>query len=273
MHNLEEKELIKFLKSQGITVKTNTKARGNLGIYFNNRIDVSKNVAPQKRIPILIHEYAHKIHFDMEKEKFYEGGSLEVLFKKDKIEPYISELTDVTNFVDVNSNFDNINLKKQEIKNKIKELHEIIKQDFPLFKRSEDFKEAKTYFEKNKSIAVYFFKYDSVKVMNKLCNKVEVFNINNIDEDFFHIPEYLRAYIKLKSLQREYKRLIRYQNKAKNYYSKPAELFARFIEGMFINNTQVKLIAPNSYQRFFELLDNGYYGKLKELFALAGFVR
>ncbi len=273
MHNLEEKDLINFLKSQGITVKTNTKARGNLGIYFNNRIDVSKNAAPQKRIPILVHEYAHKIHFDIEKENFYKGGSLEVLFNKTIPDIYISELNEITNFVDINSNFDNVNSKKQEIQTKIKELQEIIKHDYPLFKRSEDFKEANKYFRKNKSIAVHFLKYDSVKVMNRFCKSDETFNIKNIDEDFSHIPEYLRAYIKLKSLQREHKRLSRYQSKAKKYYNKPAELFARFIEGMFINNNQVKLIAPNCYQRFFELLDKGYYGNLRELFTLAEFVR
>ncbi len=273
MHNLEEKELINFLKSQGITVKTNTKARGHHGIYFNNRIDISKNAAPEKRVPILVHEYTHKIHYDIEKENFYKGGTLEVLFNSDILDAHILELTKVTNFVDTNSNLDTTNLKKQEIKTKIKELHNIIKQEFPLFKRSEEFKEANKYFIKNKSIAVHFLKYDSLKIMNKLCNRYEIFNIQNIDEDFSHMPEYLRAYIKLKSLQREYKRLTRYQTKVKNYYSKPAELFARFVEGLFINNAQVKLLAPTCHQRFFHLLDTGYYGNLKELFSLAQFVR
>ena len=47
---MNEKELIKYLKSLGLEVHTSTKARGHQGFYLKNRIDISKNISPEKII-------------------------------------------------------------------------------------------------------------------------------------------------------------------------------------------------------------------------------
>ena len=40
----KEKEFLNYLKTLGVKVFTNTKARGNKGLYRKNRIDISKNL-------------------------------------------------------------------------------------------------------------------------------------------------------------------------------------------------------------------------------------
>ena len=65
---LTKKNLVDFLKSLDIEVKTNTKARGNNGLYQRNRIDVSRGLDEQKSIEVLIHEFAHHIHYQIDKD-------------------------------------------------------------------------------------------------------------------------------------------------------------------------------------------------------------
>lgn len=265
-----EQEFIGFLLKQGITVKTNTKARGNLGICLKNRIDISKKADKGRRLAILAHEYAHKIHFDLEKELFNRGGSLEILFKTSETGEIFEELIQVTYQVDENSRFTKFNQSKEEIFRNIKELTKLIKREYPDFKRSYPFKPANSYFRKNKTPAKYLLKYDNVKIVQPVFNKENIYSIRNIDSDFPDIPEYIRTYIKLKHFERKYKRLYRMKNKAQKYYRKPTELFARFIEGLFIDKALTEKTAPVTYSRFIELLNQGYYGNLKELFHLAG---
>ena len=267
---LTEQELIKFLTAQGITVKTNTKARGNLGICFKNRIDISKKVAKERRLSILIHEYAHKIHYDLEKEAFNKGGSLEKLFKTDSRDLYFQELILITNFIDENSQFKTFYTKKAEIKAEIKNLEQIIRKNYPDFKKTEDFKHIKSYFRKNNSPAKYLLKYDNVRFRQPIPDREDFYSIKNLDKDFPEIPEPLRAYIKFRSKDREYKRLYRLKNKADRYYKKPTELFARFIECVFNDPDKVLELAPITYGRFKGLLNQNYYGNLKELFKIAG---
>lgn len=264
-----EKIFIKFLTEQGITVKTGTKARGSLGICFKNRIDISRKAAHDKRLNILVHEYAHKIHYDLEKEIFGKGGTLEKLFKITETKIFLQELIKVTNFVDKNSLFDNFYTKKVEIKSEIKTLENIIKHDYPDFKKTCIFKPIDNYFKKNKSPAKYLLKYDNVKITQTIFRKEKFYSIKTLDQDFPEIPEFLRAYIRLKSKEREYQKFYRFKNKAEKYYKKPTELFARFVEGIFIDKDKIYELAPAAYTRFAELLNQNYYGNLKKLFELA----
>ncbi|OGH99231.1 MAG: hypothetical protein A2104_00390 [Candidatus Melainabacteria bacterium GWF2_32_7] len=265
-----EQEFIKFLRAQGITVKTNTKARGNLGICFKNRIDVSKRVAKEKRLNVLAHEYAHKIHYDLERESFYKGGTLEKLFKTSETLIFQQELMKVTNFVDENSLFEKFLLRKAEIKKEIRDFEHLIKKEYPEFKRTGIFTPINSFFKKHKSPARYLLQYDNVRISQPILGKEDFYSIKSLDKDFSQMPESLRVYIKLKSREREYKRLYRLKNKAENYYKKPTELFARFIEGLFINKTKVQELAPMVYARFTELIEQKYYGNLKDLLILAG---
>ena len=271
-----EQKFIEFLLKQDIIVKTNTKARGNLGICFANRIDISKNASSQRRITILAHEYAHKVHFDLEKDSFKKGGSIEKLFKISDINEIFKinrELIAVTNFVDENSAFIKFYSRKFEIMREFKFFEEIIRRDYPDFKRSEDFKPINIYFKKNKIPARYLLKYDNIKIIHPIFKKEEIFSIKNLDKDFPEIPEILKTYIKLMSIKREYDRLCRLKRKAVKYYQRPTELFARFIEGIFTDKNKIQELAPNAYSGFFELLNQDYYGKLRELFILAGVLK
>ena len=44
-------------------------------------------------------------------------------------------------------------------------------------------------------------------------------------------------------------------NKLNKYFSKPTELFARFVEGLYIDEQKTRELAPNATVRFFELLN------------------
>lgn len=266
---LDEKIFIDFLTNEGIIVKTNTKARGNLAICFNNRIDISNKVEKERRIAVLAHEYAHKIHLDIDKKGLSKGGTLEKIFNIPNTDIIKKELSLITNFVDKNSLFFFFYEKKSTIDKEITDLSKIIKKYHPQFQKSKDFNLAVEYIKKEKSDAIYLLKYDRIRIKGHLFKKEKFYSIDNIDNDFPALPEYVKAYLKILSLQRLYKRYYRKKNKAAVYYNKPTELFARFIEGFFIDKERVLELAPFTAPLFFNLLNQGYYGNMKKLFMLA----
>ena len=74
----------------------------------------------------------------------------------------------------------------------------------------------------------------------------------------------------LKSKQRKRARITSRISKLNKYYSKPTELFARFIEGLYLDTNVVKELAPQSYARFVKLYSNGYYENLEHVFDIVG---
>lgn len=304
------KKLIKYFKSLGIEVYTNTKARGHQGFFLKNRIDVSKNTREERIVPTLLHEFAHYIHDKLEKDMAKTGGTIEVLFnleenkksetqkahkeeyktpvqlimnlfgqknepapvKIEEINPKLfvqieSELLAVTNFVDENSLGHKLLIHKEQVKKKIKHYESQIKEDYPKFMRSKKFKEFDKYIKKSK--AKYLLKFDRVKLVSPVfgifSNKTEIFSIDNIEHDFPDMQRAFCAYIRLKSNMRKQSRISKRINTSSKYYSKPTELFSRFIEGLYIDLEQTKALAPVVYQRFFELLEQGYYFELKHV--------
>lgn len=79
------------------------------------------------------------------------------------------------------------------------------------------------------------------------------------------MPRAFAAYIRLKSAVRKQTRISKKINKFKKYYTKPTELFARFIEGLYLDREWVEAIAPTACEQFFTRLENGYYLKLADL--------
>ena len=116
---MEEKELIKYFRSLGIEVHTSTKARGHHGFYLKNRIDISKNIPEYRKIPTLIHEFAHYIHSKIEPNMEKTGGTLNAILGIDTPEIQ-EELLKVTNFVDENSLCKKLEQHKILVKEKIK---------------------------------------------------------------------------------------------------------------------------------------------------------
>ncbi len=261
---MNEKELIKYFRSLGIEVHTTTKARGHHGFFLKNRIDISKNIPPHRKAPTLVHEFAHYIHAKLEPNMEKTGGSLEILFGQDNA-IIRQELLDVTHFVDKNSLCKKLEHHKTLIKEKIAEYEKIIKLDYPNFMRSKKFKEFEKYIKK--SDAKYLLKYDRVKLVKGFwLPKTKVYTIDTIEKDFTDIPRAFAAYIRLKSYQKKQARVSARINKSKKYYTKPTELFARFIESIYLDKEYTQSIAPTTYEQFNKLLNDNYYKELKNIF-------
>lgn len=260
---MEEREIITFFKNLGIDVHTSTKARGHHGFYIKNRIDISKNIPEEKRIPTLIHEFAHYIHSKLEPDMMKTGGSVEILFKTSN--PIIQkELLEVTHFVDENSLCKKLDNHKNSVKAKIKECENIIKKDYPKFMRSKKFKEFDKYIKKSE--AKYLLKYDRVKLIYGLWKKTSKFyTIDNIEKDFTDMPPAFAAYIRLKSYQKKQARISARINKIKKYYLKPTELFARYVQGLYTDQKHIEQIAPTTSTIFYRLLYENYYMELKDI--------
>ena len=155
---------------------------------------------------------------------------------------------------------------KDRIKLKIKEQEKIVKFYYPNFMRSKKFKEFDKYIKKSQ--AKYLLRYDRVKVVEGgfFRKTVKMYSIENIEGDFPNMPKAFAACLRLKSLQRKQSRISARINRYKKYYEKPTELFARLVEGLYIDREWVEAIAPNVTRQFYDLLNDGYYMELKNIF-------
>lgn len=252
-------EIIRYLSSLGIEVKTATKARGNRGFFKEGRIDISKTLDDKNALRTLVHEFAHYVNYKLDDKL----KSFEILFGE-KTESKLDELQMVTAFVDENSLCKKLNQEREHLKLKIKDLSNTIKKTHPEFSLSEEFKAFKKY--SRWSNIGYLEKYDRVKVHSIMSNKI--YSISTVKDDFPDIPEAFVNYLQLKSHQRKRTKITRRITKLNKYYNEPCELFARFIEGIFLDSEKIKDIAPQSYQVFLEKYNKNYYPHLRELFSI-----
>ncbi len=264
-----KRNIINYLRSLGIEVKTNTKARGNNGLYQHNRIDVASGLKEEKAIEVLVHEFAHYIHSKIEKDIYKKGGSLEVLFDTKDIKEIKKELVSVTNITDKNMKLEAFINAKKEISDKIKSMQKAIQRDFPDFQRSKKFIPFEKYIKN--SDAKYLLKYDAIRLIKGWFVKKEIIiSVKNIETDFPQMPQAFQIYIKLCSLKRKQTRITRRINKLNKYYEKPTELFARFVQGYFSCPSSIAAMAPLTCNKFRILLKNGYYKELKDFFEIFG---
>ena len=264
---LTKRNVIEFLHNCGIEVKTNTKARGNQGLYQKNRIDLSRNIKEDKAIEVLVHEFAHHIHYKIDKDFTKNGGSLEKLFDTKDISQIKAELINVTRLTDKNSRLSVFTQAKEETAKNVTGMQKAIRRDYPNFLRSKKFPEFEKYIKN--SDAKYLVKYDAIKIMKGIFFKKEqTYSVKNLENDFPDMPKAFQLYIKLCSMQRKQAKISRRINKLSKYYEKPTELFARFVAGYFMTPETIKTVAPISTQKFDKLLINGYYKELKDLFEI-----
>ena len=264
---LTKRNVIEFLHNCGIEVKTNTKARGNQGLYQKNRIDLSRNIKEDKAIEVLVHEFAHHIHYKIDKDFTRNGGSLEKLFDTKDISQIKAELINVTRLTDKNSRLSVFTQAKEETAKNVTGMQKAIRRDYPNFLRSKKFPEFEKYIKN--SDAKYLVKYDAIKIMKGIFFKKEqTYSVKNLENDFPDMPKAFQLYIKLCSMQRKQAKISRRINKLSKYYEKPTELFARFVAGYFMTPETIKTVAPISTQKFDKLLINGYYKELKDLFEI-----
>ena len=260
-----EELILNFLKKKNLQVSTKTKARGHLGFYCNEKITISKNLSDEKKVQVLLHEFAHKIHSEIEPNKFQSGGSLEKIFQTEDVKIIEDELLKVTNFVDENSRCLALEKMKKEYKDKVASYENEIKKEFPNFAKSKKFKEYDKYQRKTHCKSKYFLKYDHIKIVTPIFFRTEFFTIEKLDEDFPDLPSNFKNYFRLLSNYRKQKKIQNKISALKRYYKKPTELFARFVEGLVKNEQKVKELAPVAFSQFENLAARGYYNDLPQL--------
>jgi len=252
-------EMVSYLRDLGLVVNTNTKARGHQGFFLKNRIDISTDLDEKRKIEVLIHEFTHFVHYQLDSNVIKNHGSLEVLFPNANIDKISTELYEVTRFVDKNKSYQILKEQHDKTLIDIKILDKKIKAVYPDFKRSYPYE----LFDKiiKKTDAKYLLKYDRVHIKTMFFGKNNVYSIDTLDEDFPQLDIIIREYIKLKSLQRKLTKISSRINKLERYYKRPTELFARFVEGLFIDTNKISELAPYSYLVFCkELANNRYLG-------------
>lgn len=227
-------KLKEYLLSENIIVNIGkNKARGNKGFFAGRdngyRIDVAKNLSENGVFSVLLHEFAHYIHYK------YDTGlqNLDFVFGQ-----YTENIKDELIRITVNdipkefasSLFETKKRLSEEIKAYIKE----IKTEYPNFKSSERNK----YLENNLSIIQkYLLHYDRIKIFNK------IHSVNN-SEDLSNLSKAQTAYILLKSKQRSIKRINKKINHLNKYYNNPSELFARFFTLYYTDPQKAEKLAP-----------------------------
>ncbi|MCM1265939.1 MAG: hypothetical protein NC200_07045, partial [Candidatus Gastranaerophilales bacterium] len=135
---------------------------------------------------------------------------------------------------------------------------------YPDFKSSEEFKPFKRYAKW--SNVSYLEKYDRVKLQSWFSHRL--YSIANVRKDFPNIPDEFVDYLKLRSHQRKRAKISRRITKLNKYYAEPCELFARFIEGIYLDIENVKLLAPRAFEQFSLLYSGNYYKGLQDVFSI-----
>lgn len=234
--------LKEYFESLGIEVNIGkNKARGNKGFFrgTNNgayRIDISKNISEEETLSVLLHEFAHFVHFKHDKTL----SSLDFVF---------DNLTDTMNEELVNVTVKKIPKneakalfdKKDKLASEIKDMAKQIKQTYPDFKLSAPYKK----FERHFSLPLrYLLKYDRINFNNT------IYSVENLGKDFYELSEEEILYVKIKSKQRMIGRINGRISKLNRYYNSPTELFARFIELFYSDKNCAVQIAPNVCKSF-----------------------
>ena len=255
-------EMIKFVKEMGISVKTNTRARGHQGFFMNGRIDISSVLTLQRKKQVLVHEFAHFVHTLVEPDVMKTHGSLERLFMTDNTDIIEQELFEVTYGSGKIPALEKISALKKTVTENIKALDKKIKLKYPEFKRSEAFTPIERVIKKTD--AKYLLKYDRVNLKGAWGLPDKLFSVHDIEKNFPQFEPEITDYIRLKSQQRYLRRLSSRASRLNRYFKRPSELFARFIEELYTNPKSVKTIAPVTLSKYKSLLAERHYPYLKE---------
>ena len=229
-------ELQEYLSSLGISVNIGkNKARGHKGIFmhsFNNyRIDIAKNIGDENILSVIMHEFAHYVHYT------YDNSLKSLGFVFGEMSDDINEELIKITVNEVPKEFAaSLYEKEQVLKNELTGLTDKMRQLNPSFKLSVADKKM----ERALPLPVkYLLKYDRIKYFNK------IYSIDGIENDFDLTSEAL-IYIKIKSMQRTLKRIRSRINRLNKYYNNPSELFARFVDAYYTKPDLAKKLAPKS---------------------------
>lgn len=233
-------EFINFLASEGIVVNiAKNKAQGNKGFFKVKgsayRIDVAKGLTEADTLRVLLHEFAHYLHYKYDKTL----KTLDFIINDltdDVLEEMIELTVDRVSRKEAKLLFD----KKILINLEIKELVNAIKKDYPDLKLSKPHRELEQLI-KRRGFA-HLIKYDRVRFLQGFF--IKTLTIDNLDKYFETKDDNLKLYLNLKSKQRNLRRINSRINKLNKYYNSLTELFARSIETYFLDNKLMVSRAP-----------------------------
>ena len=226
-------ELKEYLSSLGIKLNIGkTKARGNKGVFMhsldNFRIDISKDLKEDSVLSVMLHEFAHYIHYNYDKSL----KKLDFIFEN-YTEDLQEELINIT-VQDVPKDFAAaLYNRKNLVSNDLQKIVKEIKLYIPDFKISENNKNIESHL--NLPIK-YLLRYDKVNYYGK------IYSIDKLSDYGLNCVEQL--YLDIKSKQRILKRLNSRINRLNKYYNNPTELFARFVEYYYMKHEYIQKVAP-----------------------------
>ncbi len=245
--------LAEYLESLGIEINIGkNKARGNKGVFLSKggkhyRIDIAKS-AGDETLSVLLHEFAHYIHYCHDKKL----ESLNFVFE-DLTAAETEELMKLTVLKIPKEYALAFYSTKNELNNEIKILTSSIKNFLPDFRKTIPLKTI----ERTLSGPVkYLLKYDRIIFNNK------IYSVNSLMTDIPDLTKLQYDYILLKSKQRQLSRLNAKINKLNKYYNNHSELWARFFELFFTNEELTRKTAPMICKKFDIILKND---KIKEI--------
>lgn len=255
--------LINYIESLGVQVniKKNT-ARGNKGFFkalspYNYRIDISKVISDDDILRVLVHEFAHYIHFKNDKTL----QSLNFILDDYDAKQELIELTvDSISKSTVKPLFD----KKEYYNQKVKELSKELKSKYHDFKLTQAYKPLEN--KISKTDYKYLLKHDSVIVHNFL-GKI-TYSISELENSGNVLPKDELNYLKLKSAQRGIRKINGKISKLNKYYNSPTELFARSFEYFIFEPDKMQELTPNLYLRYKDIIDLKKNNMLSEMFEI-----
>lgn len=260
-------KFIQYLQELGIEVNLNkNKARGNKGFFRTEgagyRIDIAKGLSVDEQLSVLLHEFAHYIHFQYDKNL----KNLDFIFK-DFDEIVLEEMISVT--VDSVPKADAIKLFeiKKEIKSEIKSLVQKIKVIHPDFKMTDKNKDIEQKI-RSKGLAP-MLQHDNVKILSLFSCKI--YRITECEKYFTNEEKILSYYLQLKSKKRALNRINSRISKLNKYFNSSTELFARAFELFFTNRELMMKKAPNVLNAFDTIIlkgENKYINKCVDIVIL-----
>ena len=236
-------KLVEYIESQGVEVNIGrNNARGNKGFFKvvgknNYRIDISNGLNETEILRVLVHEFAHYVHYKYDKTL----KSAEFLFGSD-YNLYEDDLINLTVDSIPKCSIKPLFHQKETLKSEISELSRFIKNIYPDFKISEPFKIIENEIQKP---AKYLLKYDRVKVIEGF--GFRILSIDDIDKSFPKMSDVCKKYLMIQSKRRMLKRITSKISRLNRYYNSVSELISRSFEYYILRPEIMQAKAPALY--------------------------
>ena len=243
--------IINYLNSLSIDVNIGkNKAGGNNGFFRAGRdryrIDVAKGLSKEAEIKVLVHEFAHYVHYCYDKNL----KDLSFIFRDlspELMDELISVTVESVNRDDIKPLF----IKKDELSDKIKTYHEYIESKMGKFSINKPFNDIEKCLKK--SNYRYLLKYDRVKVRDAF--GIKIYSVDELEK--YELEECVKNYLLLKSAQRMLRRINSRISRLNRYYNNPSELFSRAIERYVLTPDSLMKNHKDLYNVLNEVVESG----------------